>query len=116
MSNATEILAKYTSGEYTAEEANEKLKEAGIDSFHIVPGKNELTEEDIKATTVGETAAEANGFGLLDTGTGTMEKVHVVNGKLDYAVNQVNDDGTTNMIAYVLIGGKTYEVKGDTLV
>lgn len=116
MSKINEILAKYTAGEATAEETNEALKEEGA-TFHIVPGKNVLTEEDIAATSVGETPAEANGYGLLDTGTGSMEKVKVENGVLvNGPINQVQPDGTTNMLAYVLIGGKTYEVKGDTLV
>lgn len=51
----------------------------------------------------------------MDTGTGSMEKVHVTNGKLDEAINQVNHDGTTNMLAFVIIGPNRYEVKGDTL-
>ena len=59
--------------------------------------------------------AEANGFGVLDTGTGSMEIVHVTTGKLDEAINQVNHDGTTNMLAFVIIGPNRYEVKGDTL-
>ena len=37
------------------------------------------------------------------------------NGKLDEAINQVNHDGTTNMLAFVIIGPNRYEVKGDTL-
>lgn len=44
-----------------------------------------------------------------------MEKVKIVNGKLGDAINQVNPDGTTNMLAFVIIGPKRYEVKGDTL-
>ena len=60
------------------------------------PGRNEITPDEMALTTVGDTPEEANGFGLLDTGTGSMEKVHVTNGKLDEAINQVNHDGTTN--------------------
>ena len=97
-----DILFKYTTGEATLEETNDALKEAEA-GFNLEPGRNEITPE------------EANGFGLLDTGTGSMEKVHVTNGKLDEAINQVNHDGTTNMLAFVIIGPNRYEVKGDTL-
>ena len=53
---------------------------------------------------------QASGWGLLDTGTGSMEKVHIVNGKLDHAINAVLDlpDKPTNMTAYVIICGRTY--------
>lgn len=109
-----EIINKYTKGEATTEEVNAALAESGA-GFHFEPGKNDLTEEDLRATTVGHYPDQANGYGLLDTGTGSMEKVHVTNGKLDHAVNQVVSGGTTNMTAYVHICGKTYEVYGDIL-
>lgn len=109
-----EIINKYTKGEATTEEVNAALAESGA-GFHFEPGKNDLTEEDLRATTVGHYPDQANGYGLLDSGTGSMEKVHVTNGVLDHAINQVNADGTTNMTAYVHICGKTYEVYGDAL-
>ena len=91
----TDILFKYTTGEATLEETNDALKEAEA-GFNLEPGRNEITPDEMALTTVGDTPEEANGFGLLDTGTGSMEKVHVTNGKLDEAINQVNHDGTTN--------------------
>ena len=90
-----DILFKYTTGEATLEETNDALKEAEA-GFNLEPGRNEITPDEMALTTVGDTPEEANGFGLLDTGTGSMEKVHVTNGKLDEAINQVNHDGTTN--------------------
>lgn len=90
-----DILFKYTTGEATLEETNDALKEAEA-GFTLEPGRNEITPDEMALTTVGDTPEEANGFGLLDTGTGSMEKVHVTNGKLDEAINQVNHDGTTN--------------------
>ena len=114
MKTMNEILADYTSGKATVEETNAALKEAGV-GFHFEPGKNELTEVDIRATTVGHYPDMANGYGLLDTGTGSMEKVHVTNGVLDYPINQVNEYGSTNMLAYVHICGKVFEVFGDKL-
>lgn len=95
-----DILFKYTTGEATLEETNDALKEAEA-GFNLEPGRNEITPDEMALTTVGDTPEEANGFGLLDTGTGSMEKVHVTNGKLDEAINQVNHDGTTNIRARV---------------
>ena len=77
--------------------------------------RNLFTPEELLATHTGETPEEAEGYGLLDTGTGSMEKVHVTAGVLDSAVNEVLPDGGTNMTAYVLIGGQRYEVKGAAL-
>lgn len=109
-----DIIKAYTMGELSLEEANRALKEAGC-IFHFAPGRHELTEEEKQATTVGYYPEQANGFGLLDTGTGTMEKVAMTDGTLAYAVNQVREDGSTNMLAFVYICGKRYEVKGRRL-
>ena len=84
-----DILFKYTTGEATLEETNDALKEAEA-GFNLEPGRNEITPDEMALTTVGDTPE--------DTGTGSMEKVHVTNGKLDEAINQVNHDGTTNML------------------
>lgn len=109
-----EIINKYTRGEATLEETNAALKEAEAD-FLLDPGKNDLTEEEIAATHVGETPEEVTGYGLLDTGTGSLDKIAVQRGKLDHAVNEVDEDGNVSMIAYALIGGRTYTVRGDAL-
>lgn len=114
MKSINEILKDYTAGEETLEDANAALKEAGA-GYHLEPGRNVLTEEDRRETTVGYFPEQANGWGLLDTGTGSLDKVHVVNGRLDYAVNEVLPDGRTNMAAYVTICGKRYGVMGDKL-
>ena len=101
-----DILFKYTTGEATLEETNDALKEAEA-GFNLEPGRNEITPDEMALTTVGDTPEEVNGFGLLDTGTGSMEKVHVTNGRLDEAINQVNHDGTTNIAS--LARNATYE-------
>ena len=108
------IMRDYTAGGAALEETNAALAEAGA-GFCLEPGRNALTEEDLRSTTVGHYPDMANGYGLLDSGTGSMEKVHVTNGVLDHAVNTVLPDGGTSMTAYVHICGKTYEVFGDTL-
>ena len=104
-----DIIAKYTAGEATLEETNASLKEAGADGkYHLDPGKNALTEAEIRATTVGTYPNMANGWGLLDTGTGSLDKVEVRGGRL------VNMD-CGEMYALCLIAGKTYKVRGAVL-
>lgn len=108
-----EILNKYTRGEASLEETNAALASAGWAPLN--PDKNVITKEEMEATSIGYSAAEANGYGLLDTGTGSMEKIHVVNGKLEHPVNEVQADGSVNMLAYVLIGGQRYSVREASL-
>lgn len=114
MKTINEIIRDYTSGEVDLEETNAALKEAGA-SYHLEPGRNEITSEDRRQTVVGYYPEQANGYGLLDTGTGSAEKVKVSGGRLEHPVNQVDENGKTNMAAYVIICGKTYEVRYDTL-
>ena len=103
-------------GTESAEDVNAALKKLGV-GLHFEPGKQIITPEELMETTVGVVAAKANGYGMLSTGTGCMDKVKVVNGKLvNGAINQVMPDGSTNMYAVVYILDRNYEVKGDTLV
>ena len=95
MKKITQIIAAYTAGEATLEETNAALKEAGA-TVHLNPDKNTIAPD------------EVGRFGLLDTGTGTYDKVEVVDGKL------VNCD-CGEMLAYVILGGATYKVQGKTL-
>lgn len=106
--NINEIIGKYTAGEKTLEETNEELAAAEA-GFHLEPGKNVLTEEEKRATTIGYYPEQANGFGLLDTGTGSLDKVRCENGHL------VNCD-CGEMCAMYIIAGRTYQVKGTELV
>ena len=101
-----DTIKKYTAGELSLEEVNAELKGTGL---QLNPGKNIITEEEQRATTVGYYPDQANGWGLLDSDTGSLDKVFVKDGKL------VNCDmGET--FALCIIGGKSYEVKKDTLV
>ena len=108
MSKVNEIMEKYTAGEITAEEANAKLAAAGA-GFRLKLGKNVLTEEEMRATTIGYYPDQANGFGLLDTGTGTLDKVRCENGHL------VDCDCGDSYALYI-IAGRIYQVKGTELV
>lgn len=102
----TEIISKYTEGMATLEETNAALAEISA-GLHLESGKNALTEDEIEETTA-ETAATASGWGLLDTGTGTLDKVEVRDGELV-------DTDCGEMYALCLIGGKTYRVHGTAL-
>ena len=106
MSKITEIINKYTAGEATLEETNAALAELGA-GIHLEPGKHELTAEETAAAKA-ETAANANGFGLLDTGTATLDKVEVRDGHL------VGCD-CGEMFALCMIAGKVFPVKGAAL-
>lgn len=107
MSKITDIINKYTTGEATLEETNAALVELGTD-IHLEPGKHELTAEETAAAKA-DTAATANGYGLLDTGTGTLDKVQVENGRLV-------DCDCGEMYALCMIAGHTYKVQGAALV
>ena len=107
MKHITEILNKYTRGEATLTETNAALQEMG-ENIRLDEKKNIITEAEMAGTNVGELPEEVNGFGLLDTGTGSYDKVEVRAGRLVGA-----DCG--GMVAFCLIGGKTYRVCGDKL-
>lgn len=106
--NIKEIVEKYTSGEVNLEDTNKALKEAGA-GFHFKPGKNALTEDEIRSSVVGHYPDMANGFGLMDSGTGTMDKVAIKNGEL------VNCDMGIQK-AMVIIADRWYYVDGKKLV
>ena len=108
MKNINETMSKYTAGEITLEEANAQLAAAEA-GFRLQSGKNALTEEEMRATTIGYYPDQANGFGLLDTGTGTLDKVRCENGHL------VGCDCGDSYALYI-IAGRTYQVKGTELV
>ena len=107
MKTINEILQDYTAGKTPLDETNAALAE-NESGYHLNPGKNTLTEEEIRATTVGTYPDMANGWGLMDTGTGTLDKVEVREGKL------VNCD-LGIMPGMIIIAGRTYYIDGDTL-
>lgn len=107
MSKTTEILNKYTSGEVCLEDTNEALKAVEANVL-LDPDRNKLTAEELAATTVGDTPAQANGWGLMDHGASCMEKVQVVGG------HTVNVD-MGEELAYVFIGGRKYKLIGTEL-
>ena len=91
--NTTEIIHAYTMGSISLEEANRRLNKLNA-GFLIDPERCKLTPEMIEA-----------GWGLLDTGTGTLNPVQVKNGVLV-------DNDIGNMPAFIHLNGQVYEVKG----
>lgn len=107
---ATDILRRYTSGEFTAEQVNAELDNIGVNQYHLDVEKNKITAEEQAATSLGLfPPATVNGFGLLDTGTGTLDKVEVRAGQL------ANMD-CGEMYALLYIGGEMFKVDGKKLV
>ena len=80
MKTLEEVLYDYTRGEKTLEEANKALKELGC-GLTLDPTRNLFSARELLETRAGETPDEANGWGILDHGVGSLEKVHVVNGR-----------------------------------
>lgn len=107
---ATDILRRYTSGEFTAEQVNAELDNIGVYQYHLDVNKNKITEEEQAATSLGLfPPSTVNGFGLLDTGTGTLDKVEVRAGQL------TNMD-CGEMYALLYIGGEMFKIEGKKLV
>ena len=77
---ANEYLADYISGKINLEELNEKWAEIGME-LHIDPTKNVITTG---GATVKENDADINGYVMVDSGTGTLDKAMVKDGKLVY--------------------------------
>ena len=93
----TEIIAAYTMGNISLEEANRRLAEAKA-GFVIGPDRCNLTHEMIE-----------QGWGLLDTGTGTLDPVQVRD-------NELVDNDMGDMPAFVCLRGTWYEVKGRKVI
>ena len=104
MVDINKILKQWADGEKTVEETNEALKGTGI---YVDPDKQKIAEGE--GAVYCDDLSKINGYGLLDTGTGTLDKVKIKNGKLV--------DSIGNMAALVLVGDVHYKVvDGDTLV
>lgn len=94
--NITSILRKYTGGKATVDETNEALAEAQAAfpvRVYIDPQRNVITPE------------EAGRFGLLDTGTGSFDKVEV-----DPQRMELLDCKCGEMKALCIFNGELYTV------
>ena len=107
MKTLEEVLYDYTRGEKTLEEANNVLMKRGPPRSTHLP-RTMLFRSRLAEARAGETPDEANGWGILDHGVGSLEKVHVVNGRtVDVDMGQET--------AYVYMAGKRYRLRGDVL-
>lgn len=96
-------FTEYKNGKVTLEQLNEYLAPFGLG---YDPEKNVIVDGGAVPC---EDVTKINGYGLLDTGTGTLDKVMIKDGKLV--------DSIGNMPALVLVGDIYYKVvAGDTLV
>ena len=95
-----DIIRAYSNGEKTLEETNAALKEKGA-GFYLDPSKHELTDEEIQNGTAG----------LMDSGTGTMDKVQI-----DPETMELVNADMGDAFALCIYGGNTYEVKGKKLI
>ena len=101
------ILEDYTSGVSTLETANRALTDVGA-FFRLDPERSRLTRQEKLATTVGCCPEQACGWGLLDTGSGILEKVLVRQGRL------AEGSGSFRK-ALLAMAGRTYHVRGRLL-
>ena len=97
MVNIYGVIKAWEAGEKTLEEANAELKGTGI---YLDPEKNVIKKG--TGAVVCEDVSKINGFAMLDTGTGSLDKVEIKDGKLVCSQGDV--------FALVLIGDSMFEV------
>lgn len=103
--NYTANLAKHPEqAKQLLEEANAQLAAAGASPL-LAYDRNSLTPEEVLTTTIGQFPHQVNGYGLMCTGTGVLDKVHIQNGVLDYESCDLN--------AMINVAGRTYYVEAD---
>lgn len=100
---ANEYLADYISGKINLEELNKKWAEIGME-LHIDPTKNIITTG---GATVKDNDSDINGYVMVDSGTGTMDKAMVKNGKLVYPSTD---------ILFAFIGTTRYTVENGEIL
>ena len=102
-----EILLDYTRGEKDLPETNEALKETGS-GLILNPSRNEITEEEKRATTVGYYPDQANGWGAHGPRRGRHGE-----GPRGGRPDAGREHGEE--IAFVYIAGRKYRLLGDIL-
>lgn len=78
-----EIIMANARGDIDTVTANNMLESIGS-TVRLVEGKNTITAAELAATVVSDDPAKVTGWGLMKTGIGSPEKMHVKNGKFDY--------------------------------
>lgn len=96
INSVKEIVGKYTVVDMTLEEANVALSKLP-GGLKLDPEKNVIKP------------GEEDRFGMLDTGTGYLDKVEIKGMKI------LNNSGVGKMYALCCYNGKWYKVDDDTL-
>ena len=99
-----EICKDWEAGKISIDEANEKLSGSGV---YLDPKAQEIAEGESAVHYADVT--KINGFARLDTGTGTLDKVEIKDGKL------VNCDVGEMFALVIFADGSYHEVDGDHL-
>lgn len=100
MTNIYEIIKKFEDSKATLEETNEALKGTGV---QVDPAKNDIKEGE--GAVVCEDMSKINGYAMLDSGIGNLDKVLIKDGKLTTSVGE--------MYVLVLIGKTMFHVAED---
>lgn len=100
-----EIVKDWEDGKITEEEANLKLIGTGV----IIDSNKQKIEEGASAVYCEDTS-KINGYAMLDTGTGTLDKVEIKNGEL------VNGDVGDTYALIVFGDGSYHKVSGKTIL
>lgn len=99
-----EIMRKYTAEEITLEEANQELAKVNA-GFCLNETKNVITPEEASVTTIDGTI---KGWGMLNVGIGSLEKVEVIDGKLKHPLGNRG---------YIYMAGHEFDIPdGETLI
>ncbi len=106
--SVNEIMQEYSKGTIGLADANRMLKEASKFGLQIDPYKNVLTASEAAEIVVSNDPTKCSGYGFMNHGIGTPEKMHLKNGKFDY---DTGFDESTRAVFY--IGGKMFRVMHD---
>lgn len=110
MTNATDIILEHSKGTISLEEANKQLAAIGSD-LHLDPHKNRISGAEMAKTHSDGTPEGTSGWGFMNHGIGTPEKMHVEKGKLDYDTGF--GIGEHDPSATLYIAGYVFDVVGD---
>ena len=106
--NVNEIMQAYSEGTIGLADANRMLKEVSKTGLQIDPYKNVLTAGEAAQIVVSDDPKGCSGYGFMNHGIGTPEKMHLDHGKFDY---DTGFDETMHVTFY--IGGKMFRVIHD---
>lgn len=105
--NVTEILMAYSEGSIGIADANRMLEESKS-GLKLDPYKNIITASEYLETHTSDDPTKCTGYGFMNHGIGTPEKMYVKEGKFNYDTGFGHGASAT-----FYIGGKAFKVVGD---